>query len=296
MSKKPPSVDWPQCEYVYDERGRLAAENHTYKGKVIARVTFDPEKGHKTSYSSGYITLFYNEKEILLRKEIRNEQGMVTTVEHYSPHNGKINSPEDVPARTKKAKEGNIVYLAWYKDGKKHRARNYNETLDKLEPLPAVVRFHKDGVEENAYYEEDELNDPAPGIAAIRCLKDGAEIAKCHFRNNAIHNDSGPAIKATNEDQILVANARDGKFTSAEFREPRRKVEYQFDEKGTSMGLKESVDISDLDVPKEALEAMNETLADDMADSILSTILDHSDPVYRKKANLKEKTEGDENA
>lgn len=296
MSKKPPSFDWPKCEYVYDERGRLISENHTYKGKVIARVTFDPENGHKTSYSSGDVTLFYNEKEILLRKEIRNEDGVLTTVEHYSPQNGKINSPNDVPARTRKAKEGNIVYLAWYKDGKKHRPRNYNAALDKLEALPAVVRFHKDGIEENAYYEEDELNDPSPGLAAIRCLKDGLEIAKCHFRNNAIHNENGPAIKAIHADQSLVADALNGKFVSAEFNEPRHKVSFKFDGNGNPVGRNENTDLSDLDVPKEVLDTMNENLADDVADSILSMIPDFSDPTYRKKANVKEKTEGGEHA
>lgn len=135
MTKFNGRFDWPKRIPFFDDAGRLVAEHHISHGNIIARVTFDPETRQKTSYSSGGVTLFYRDG-ILVRKEIKNDDGNVASVECYSPRTGKLHSRESEPAHTKYSHDGKVVYMAWYSEGKKDRPSNSTEKQTHLSHSP----------------------------------------------------------------------------------------------------------------------------------------------------------------
>lgn len=245
MTRSKGRFEWPTRVPFYDDAGRLVAEHHVSQGNIIARVTFDPSTKLKTSYSTGGVTLFY-QSGVLVRKEVKNDDGNVASVECYSPRTGTLHSQTSEPAHTKYSPDGKVVYMAWYTEGKKDRPAKLNKRTDTLVPQPAIVKDLPDGITEHAYYRNDELNDPIRNFAAIQYLKGNTPVLECHFHNNQLHNSEGPAVLSTHEKTKLIAQALNGRVVSAEFAEPHHTCSYKFNEQGEVIAEDEVFDLSHL--------------------------------------------------
>lgn len=288
---------WPKRKPIYDEKNRLIEESHLSNGQVIARVTFDPETRMKTSYSSGGITLFYKDG-ILIRKEVRDEHDKLISLEHYSDTSGGLHSENGEPAQKKFDDSGDVVYMAWYHNGKKHRPLKLNKELEKLLPQPAVVRKLRDGIVENAFYRQDELNDPERHVAAIQYIKGDDVVLKCHFKDNKLHNSDGPAILSTHEKTQLAAHAMNGRFLKADYSEVGYSCSYKFDEKGHVIAQIEEIDLSPFEAEGAELNQSDlERFATNFTEhnrSELSGALDTSSPVYKRRLAALQKKENEQ--
>lgn len=279
--------EWPTRHPFYDEQGRLTAEHHIANGRVIARLTFDPETKLKTSYTSGGVTLFY-QNGILIRKEVRNDGGNLSSVESYSNQSGLLHSATEEPAHTKYSDDGKVVYMAWYNEGKKDRPSKLDRRNEALIPQPSVVKELSDGIVEKAYYRNDELNNPSRNFAAIQYLKGDATVLECHFHNNQIHNADGPAILSTHDKARLVGHALNGRMTAAEFTEPFHTCTYTFNEKGEVIAENEEFDLSYLQKDDPALansfvENMMDSVADDRRTELTTAFTDPTDPRHKRR-------------
>lgn len=288
--KRKQDMQWPERRPHYDRDNRLVEEEHVLSGVVIARITFDPKTGCKTSYTSGKVTLYFSENEVLIKKVIRDDNDQVSTVECYSNSSGQLHSNEGRPSKTKYSDDGKVIYLAWHHEGKKDRPSKLDKHREKLIPQPAVIRYFNDGIVENAFYRDDALTDPNDDTAAIQYTKGDAVVLKCHFRDNKIHKTDDPALLVKHDAMNLIAFAKNGKFSSARFEEPGHISTSVFNEQGELISTEEEYDLEDEPVPACGIGPLVQGLSQTMAAEQITELAsfkqaqdDPSDPSLKRK-------------
>lgn len=283
-------LQWPERRPTYDSVGRLVEEEHILHGVIIARITFNPQTGHKTSYSSGKVILYFGENEALIKKVIHNDNNQVLSVECYSTTTRELHSEDGRPSKVKYSEDGNVVYLAWHREGKKDRPSKLDKKKERLIPQPAVVRYLRDDIVENAFYRNDMLTDPNDQTAAIQYMKNDELVLKCHFKENRIHKTDDPVLIAKHDAMNLIAFAKNGNFLSARFEEPGHISSHLFNDEGEMIETQEEFDLENESQPACGIQPLLQGLGQQIASEQLSEFSkyvaqnnDLTDPSNRRK-------------